>query len=143
MQGGVQLNLPLRNRVAESDAACDQAQVRQVEARTEKLSNQIRQDIEDAQIAVETSFAAYQAAHTSAGYQAQLLAGERDKLAFGQSTNLLVVQNEVYLAQARSTEIAARSNFQKAKIELDRALGDLLEKNSISVDDAVQGQVRP
>ena len=35
-QAGVQLNLPLRNRVAASDAARDQAQVRQVQARTEK-----------------------------------------------------------------------------------------------------------
>jgi outer membrane protein TolC len=47
------------------------------------------------------------------------------------------------LAQARSTEIAARSNFKKAQIELDRALGDLLEKNGISLEEAVQGQVKP
>ena len=143
MQGGVQLNLPLRNRVAQADAARDEVQVRQSQARTEKLENQIREDIENAVIAVETSFAAYQAARASAGYQAQLLAAERDKLEFGQSTNLLVIQNEAYLAQARSTEIAARSNYQKARIELDRSLGDLLEKNGISLDDAVQGQVKP
>ena len=138
----MQLNLPLRNRTAEADAARDQVQVRQVQARTEKLENQIRQDIENAQIAVETSFAAYKAAVTSRGYQEQLLQAERDKLAFGQSTPLLVIQNEAYLSQARSTEIAARSNFQKARIELDRSLGDLLEKNGISLDDAVQGQIK-
>ena len=143
VQGGLQLNLPLRNRVAEADAARDEVQVRQAQARTEKLGNQIRQDIENAQISVETSFAAYKAAVTSRGLQEQLLRAERDKLEFGQSTNLLVVQNEAYLSQARSTEIAARSNYQKAKIELDRSLGDLLEKNGISLEDAVQGQVRP
>ena len=77
-QAGVQLNLPLRNRVAEADAARDQVQVRQVQARTEKLENQIRQDIEDAQIALETSFAAYKAARTSRGYQEVLLQAERD-----------------------------------------------------------------
>jgi outer membrane protein len=143
VQGGVQLNLPIRNRVATADAARDQVQVRQVQARTEKLENQIRQDIENAEIALETSFAAYQAAVSSRGYQQQLLQAERDKLEFGQSTNLLVIQNEAYLAQARSTEIAARSNYQKAQIELDRNLGDLLEKNGISLDDAVQGTVKP
>ncbi len=142
VQGGVQLNLPLRNRVAQSDAARDAVQVRQVQARTEKLSNQIRQDIENAQIALETSFAAYQAAVTSRGYQEQLLQAERDKLEFGQSTPLLVIQNETYLEQAKSTEIAARSNYQKARIELDRSLGNLLDKNGISIDDAVQGTVR-
>lgn len=142
VQGGVQLNLPLRNRVAQADAARDAVQVRQVEARTEKLANQIRQDIESAQIALETSFSAYQAARTSRGYQEQLLQAERDKLEFGQSTPLLVIQNETYLEQAKSTEIAARSNYQKARIELDRSLGNLLDKNGISIEDAVQGTVR-
>ena len=142
VQGGVQLNLPIRNRLAESDAARDQIQVRETQARTEKLENSIRQDIEGAEVAVETSFAAYNAAKTSRGYQEQLLQAERDKLQFGQSTNLLVVQDEAYLAQARSTEIAARSNYQKARIELDRALGDLLEKNGISLDQSIQGQLQ-
>lgn len=64
---------------------------------------------------------------------------ERDKLSVGQSTDLAVLQDEAYLAQARSTEIAARSNWKKAHIELDHALGDLLEKNHIVVDDAIRG----
>ncbi len=141
-QAGIQLTLPLRNRIAQSDAARDALQLRQVEARTEKLANSIRQDVENAEIALETSFAAYQAAVTSRGYQEELLGAERDKLEFGQSTNLLVIQNEAYLAQARSTEIAARSNYIKARIELDRSIGDLLQKNGISLDDAIQGQVQ-
>ncbi len=143
VQGGVQLNLPLRNRVAQSDAARDAVQVRQTQARTEKLSNQIREDIENAQIALETSFAAYKAAQSSRSYQDQLLQADRDRLEFGESTNLQVVQDVAYLAQARQSEIAARSNYQKARIELDRSLGDLLDKNGISLEDAVQGQVGP
>ena len=142
-QAGVQLNLPLRNRTATADAARDAVQVRETQARTEKLAEQIRQDIENAQIAVETSFAAYKAALASRGYQEQLLQATRDMLEFGQSTQLDVVQGQAYLAQARSTEIAARSNYKKAQIELDRALGDLLDKNGISLEDAVQGQVKP
>lgn len=142
VQGGLQLNLPLRNRVAQADAARDAAQVRQVQARTEKLSDQIRQDIENAQIALETSFGAYQAAQSSRGYQEQLLQADRDRLEFGESTNLQVIQDVAYLAQARASEIAARSNYQKARIELDRDLGDLLDKNGISLEDAVQGSVK-
>lgn len=142
-QAGIQLNLPLRNRTAQADAARDAVQVRQVQARTEKLSNQIREDIETAEIALETSFAAYKAAKSSRGYQEQLLQADKDRLEFGESTNLQVVQDVAYLAQARESEIAARSNYQKARIELDRSLGDLLDKNGISLDDAVQGQVKP
>jgi outer membrane protein TolC len=142
-QAGIQLNLPLRNRTAQADAARDAVQVRQVQARTEKLAEQIREDIENAEIALETSFAAYKAAESSRDYQDQLLQATRDLVEFGQQTNLNVVQGVAFLAQARSTEIAARSNWKKAQIELDRSLGDLLEKNGISLEDAVQGSVKP
>jgi len=141
-QGGIQLTLPLRNRVAQSDAARDTVQLRQAQARTEKLSDQIRESIENAVIALETAQAAYKAATTSREYQEQLLQSERDKLSVGESTNLLVIQNETYLAQARSTEIAARSNWKKAQIDLDHALGNLLERNGIKLDDAIAGSVR-
>jgi len=142
-QGGIQLTLPLRNRVAQSDAARDTVQLRQAQARTEKLSDQIRESIENAVIALETAQAAYKAATTSRDYQEQLLQSERDKLSVGESTNLLVIQNETYLAQARSTEIAARSNWKKAQIDLDHALGNLLERNGIQLDEAIAGTVRP
>ncbi len=141
-QAGVQLTLPIRNRVASADAARDTVQLRQVEARTEKLAAQAREEIESAVVALQTAEAAYRAATRSRDYQQQLLDAERDKLSVGQSTDLLILQNEAYLAQARSTEIAARSNWMKAHIELDRALGDLLEKNNISLDDAIDGKLR-
>ncbi len=140
-QGGIQLTLPLRNRVAQSDAARDAVQLRQAQARTEKLANQIRESIENATIAVDTAYAAYRAATTSRDYQEQLLQSERDKLSVGESTNLLVVQNETYLAQARSTEIAARSNWKKAQIDLDHAIGNLLDRNNIKLDDAISGTI--
>ena len=140
-QAGVQVTLPLRNRVAASDAARDTVELRQVEVRTEKLAAQIREDVETAVVALQTAEAAYRAATTSRDYQSQLLDAERDKLSVGQSTDLAVLQNEAYLAQARSTEIAARSNYMKARIELDRALGDLLEKNNIQLDDAIDGKL--
>ena len=140
-QAGIQLTLPLRNRVAEADAARDTVQVRQVQARTEKLAQGVRQDVETSVVALQTSDAAYRAAVSSREYQAQLVDAERDKLSVGQSTDLAVLQDEAYLAQARSTEIAARSNYMKARIELDHALGDLLEKNGITLDDAVRGQL--
>ena len=141
VQAGVQLTLPLRNRVAQADAARDQIQLRQVQARTEKLAAQVREEVETAVVSLQTAEAAYQAATTSRKYQEQLLDAERDKLSVGQSTDLNVLQNEAYLAQARSTEIAARSNYMKARIELDHSLGDLIEKNNVELDDAIKGQL--
>jgi len=140
-QAGLQVTLPLRNRVAAADAARDTVQLRQVQARTEKLAAQVREDVETSVVALQTAQAAYRAASASRDYQQQLLDAERDKLSVGQSTDLLVLQNEAYLAQALSTEIAARSNYMKARLALDHALGDLLEKNNIDLDDAIKGQL--
>ena len=141
-QGGVQLNLPLRNRIAQADSARDTIQLRQAQGRTAKLENDIRQQIENASIALETAHQAYAAAVESRNYQQQLLQAEIDKFAVGASTNFMIVQDQAYLAQARSTEVAARSDWMKARISLDRALGNLLERNNISMEDAIIGQVR-
>ena len=137
-QGGVQLNMPLRNRVAQADAARDSIQLRQTQGRTTRLENDIRQQIENAAIALETAHQAYAAAVESRDYQQQLLQAEIDKFTVGASTNYLIVQDQAYLAQARSTEVAARSDWMKAQIALDRALGNLLQKNNIQIDDAIR-----
>jgi outer membrane protein len=140
-QGGLQLSLPLRNRIAQADAARDEIQLRQAQGRSLQLENQIRQQIENAAIALENAHQAYAAAVESRNYQQQLLQAEKDKFSVGESTNYLIVQDEAYLAQARSTEVAARSDWMKARIGLDQSLGNLLEKNSISLDDAIRGQL--
>lgn len=141
-QGGLQISLPLRNRIAQADAARDAIQVRQAEGRTRKLENEIRQQVENASIALETAHQAYAAAVESVNYQQQLLQAEIDKLSVGESTNYLVVQDQAYLAQARSTEVAARSDWMKAQLSLDRALGNLLEKNDVALAQAIEGSVQ-
>src|SRR6202034_695117 len=70
-QAGVQLNLPVRNRVAESDAARDAVQLRQVQARTENLAPTVQQDVEPAVVALEPAQAAYTTARESLNFQSQ------------------------------------------------------------------------
>ena len=140
-QAGIQLNLPLKNHVAQADAARDLIQVRQAEARTQLLANQVREQVENSVIALQTARSALNAAIESRVYQEQLLDAEKDKLGVGASTNYLVIQQESFLAQARSTEVAARSVWIKARVALDRATGDLLERHGITYDDAVNGSL--
>lgn len=139
-QGGLELNMPLRNRIAQSDAARDTIQLRQAQGRAAQLENDIRQQVENSVIALDTAHQAYAAAVESRNYQQQLLQAEIDKFSVGESTNFLIVQDEAYLAQARSTEVAARSNWMKARLALDHSLGNLLEKNNIQYDDIVRGK---
>ncbi len=142
-EGGVQLSLPFRNRIAQADAARDEMQLRQMQARVQQLENQVRDEIENASIAVDVARTAYGAAVRSRVYQEQLLQAEKEKLSVGASTNFFIVQDESYLAQARSTEVVARSTYIKAKVALQRALGTLLEDSGIELDDAIRAQLPP
>jgi outer membrane protein TolC len=66
---------------------------------------------------------------------------EQQKFDVGISTNYLVIQFQTFLAQARSTELAAKGAYAKARIALDRALGRTLDVNHVSLTEAYRGQV--
>jgi outer membrane protein len=133
-QAGIQVRLPLRNRVAQADAARDLLLLRQAETRTQRLANEVREEVENSLIAFKTARSALAAAIQSREYQQNLAATEKSKLSFGASTKFLVIQQQSYVAQAQSTEVAARNICIKAQLALDRAVGDLLEKNGIAFD---------
>jgi outer membrane protein len=138
---GLNLTLPVRNRVAQSDVARDELQVRQTQVRVKQLQNQIRTEVEDALIALQRTRAAYDAAVQTAKLQEESLAIEQEKFDVGLSTNFLVIQYQGYVAQARSTAVAALDAYAKAKVQYERAAGLTLNNHNISVDEAVKGHV--
>lgn len=66
---------------------------------------------------------------------------EQQTFDVGLSTNLLVIQYQTALAQARSTEVAAKSAYTKAKIALERATGTILDDNHVTIEEAYRGNV--
>jgi hypothetical protein len=52
-----------------------------------------------------------------------------------------VLQQSSALTQSRSNLVGARASYEKARVELDRATGQLLEHNSIDLSDAESGVV--
>jgi outer membrane protein len=137
-EAGIEIGLPIRNRIARSDAGRDALQVRQMQARLQQLQNQVIEEVESASRGLQMARKAYDAAVQSRIYQEQLLQAEKDKLSVGASANFFIVQDQSFLAQSRSTEVAARSAYIKAKFALDRATGSVLENNHINVDDAIR-----
>jgi outer membrane protein len=137
---GLQMTLPLRNRVAEADLARDELQVKQSEIRLRQLQNQARLEVEDALIAMRRARASYEAAAEARRLQDESLSAEQAKFEVGASTSFFVIQYESLLAQARSTEVAARSSYVKAKAALQRAMGTILDENHISVEAAIKGK---
>jgi outer membrane protein TolC len=138
---GIQLSLPWHNRIAQGDYARDEIQFRQTEVRFQQLQNQIRLEVESALTALRRSRAAYNAAVEARILQEQSVQIELEKYASGVSTNFLVMQYQSFLAQARSTEVAAKSVYAKAQTALERAVGMTLQNHNISVDEALRGQV--
>jgi len=51
------------------------------------------------------------------------------------------MQYQSFVAQARSTEVAARNVYVKAQTALERALGLTLEDHNVSVDSTYHGRV--
>jgi outer membrane protein TolC len=139
---GLQLNLPLRNRIAEADFARDQIQVKQSEVRLRQLENQARLEVEDAIIALRRARASADAAAQARQFQQESLAAEQAKFDVGASTSFFVVQYQSLLAQAQSTEVAAKSAYVKARAALERAIGSILTENGISVEAALKGTMR-
>jgi outer membrane protein TolC len=138
---GLNLTLPLRNRAAQADLARDELTVRQTQVRTKQLENTVRVQVEDALIALERTKSAYEAAADSRKLQEQSLELEQERFNVGLSTNFLVIQYQSYVAQARSSEVAALGAYAKARTQLDSAMGIILRANGITLPIAYQGAI--
>jgi outer membrane protein TolC len=139
---GLQVTLPIHNRIAEADLARDELQVKQSQIRVQQLQNQASLEVEDALIAMRRARASWEAAVQARKFQQESLEAEQTRFEVGASTAFFVIQYESLLAQARSTEVAAKSSYVKARAALDRATGAILEAHNISIDAALKGQAR-
>lgn len=140
-QVGIQLSIPLRNRVAQADYARDQIQMRQTDVRLHMLENQARLEVQNALLSLERAHAACVAAVQTRQLQEEALAAEQERYTVGASTSFYIIQYERDVTQARSTEVAAQGAYAKAKTALDRVLGETLENNHISMAEALTGEV--
>jgi outer membrane protein TolC len=135
------LNIPIRNRAAQSLQIRSELEYRQAEMRQQQIENQVGIEVRNAQYAVQQNRASVESAKAALDLARQSLDAEQKKYQFGTSTTTLVLQYESQLATAESTLVNATVAYEKSRIELDRATGSLLDHNGISVDDAVRGQV--
>lgn len=138
---GVQLNLPLRNRVARSDLTRDELQKRQTQVRINQLDSQVRLQVGNAQIAVRQARNSYEAAVEARKLQQQALDVEQARYDEGVDTAYDLIQYERNLAQAESAEVSALGVYAKSKSALERAVGLTLKNNNVSIDEAYDGKV--
>jgi outer membrane protein TolC len=140
---GLSLNIPLRNRIAKSDEYRAGLELRQAQLRAQQLQKQIRIEVRNAQYALEQG-----AARVTSALKARDLAQKTFEIttkeqSLGAGSALQTLTSRHDLATAESALVAARTAYQKDRVELDRATGSTLVANAISVESARTGGAPP
>ena len=138
---GVNINIPLRNRLAQADQARSQMEYRQTEMRLQQLYTQIRIQVINAQYALTNDRANVLAAQTARDFNAQSLEAEQKKNKLGASTTANVLQQERLLATGENNLISATAAYAKDRSSLQQILSNTLDRYSISLVDAASGKV--
>ncbi|HMD50010.1 MAG TPA: TolC family protein, partial [Bryobacteraceae bacterium] len=137
---GVNITLPLRNRVAQADLARDEILLRQSQIRTEQFRKQAQLEVEDAVVAMRRARASYEAALQTQALQQESLEAEQAKFEVGASTAFFIIQYQSLLGQAESTVVVARSAYLKARAALQRATATILADNHVELEPAMRGR---
>lgn len=138
---GLTLNIPIRNRQGQADQVRAELEYRQAQVRLQQLSNQVRIEVRNAQFALQQNRASVQAAQAAVDFANETLHAEQQKLSAGVSNPTAVLQDESGLTTAESNLVSAKAAYEKARVELDRATGLLLDHSGIVMADAERGEV--
>ena len=130
---GVAISLPLRNRTAEGQLGHSLVEGKRIATQREQLEQLIQVEVRNALQSLRTSDARLRSAAIARSTAEQQYDSERRKLDVGQSTVFLVLERQTALATARGNELRAQTDLNKAIAELQRATGNSLTANNVTV----------
>jgi outer membrane protein TolC len=135
---GFNLNIPIRNRVAKADQYRSELEYRQAELRREELRKQIRIEVRNAEYALEQTAARVGAAQKARDLAQRTFEITQKEQALGSGSTFQTMTAQRDLSLAQLDLVTARTVYEKAKIEVDRATGATLEHNGIQIQDAIK-----
>jgi outer membrane protein TolC len=138
---GLNLNIPIRNRVAKADQYRSELEYRQAELRMEQLKKQIRIEVRNAQYALDQTGARVQAARKARDLAERTFEIMKKEQTLGAGSNYQTMTAQRDLALAELDLVNALTVYEKARVEVDRATGTTLEHNGIQIADALSGTV--
>jgi outer membrane protein TolC len=136
---GLNVNIPIRNRVAQADYQRAVLVQRQNEAQLQQLKNAAILDVRNTYIALVQNRARVEAAGKARELQQQTFDAEQKKYQLGASTVYNVILTQRDLITAQGTELRALADLVEAKANYERALGRTLEVNNVTVADSGRG----
>src|SRR5215470_13015340 len=138
---GFNLNIPIRNRVAKADQYRSELEYRQAELRREQLRKQIRIEVRNAEYALEQTAARVEAARKARDLAQRTFEITQKEQTLGAGSTYQTMTAQRDLALAELDLVTAKTVYEKAKIEVDRATGATLEHNGIQIQDALNGTI--
>src|SRR5215471_2690905 len=130
---GVAISLPFHNKTAEANLAGARIQREQLEASYRSQDQSIEMDVRNAAQSVDTAQKRVVASRAARESAEQQLAGEQKLYDVGRSTTFLLLQRQQELTSARTTELQAQTDYNKALADLQRATGSTLHANNVTV----------
>jgi outer membrane protein TolC len=136
---GFNFTIPLNNKaaIANHDKAVNDRATS--EANIAAIAQQILLDVRNALQQVELNRARIDTAQIALDLQQKTLDAEKTKFDLGTSTLTFVLTQQNNLALAQTALLQTKVNFAKARIDLDNAMGLLLQRNNVELDKALNG----
>lgn len=131
---GINFNLPLfGDKTAKANYGHSVVEGERLEVQREQLEQNIQVEVRNAIQGIRTAEARLRAAAIARENSEKQYESEKRKLDEGQSDTYKVLDRQTALAAARSNELRARTDLNKAIAELQRATGDTLRANDVEI----------
>jgi outer membrane protein TolC len=138
---GLNLSIPIRNRIAKADQFRAELEYRQQELYEQQLKKQIRTAVLNAAVTEEQSAARVQAAIKARDLAQRRFDIDKQEQQLGSGSIYQTLTGQRDLSIAQSTLVTAQTTYEKAKVDLTRATGTTLDQLGITIDEAKTGVV--
>jgi len=135
------LTVPIRNRSAQADLITQELQYRQAQIQDKQLRNSTKLNVINNQTALMEARGAYELSIEARRLQEQTQTATRRKYELGTATILDVVTVQQTTVARELSEVNALNTYIHARLNLENALGAVLDNYNVSVGDAKKGVV--
>ncbi len=141
VSGGFYFSTPIGNHQAQADYGVEQLQLKQGDVSSQRDKNAILVDISNEMLALRQARSRYAVASDALTLQQQLLDAEKNRFQYGTGTTSAVVVAQRAVVAAQTTLINSVSAYAHARASLEKALGETLDVNHVSLDEGLEGRV--
>jgi outer membrane protein TolC len=134
---GFSFTMPLSNKAAKADYDRAVNERRLSESRADVTRQQILLEVRNALTQITQTKGTIDASRIARELAEERVQAEQTKFNLGTSTLFFVLDEQRNFAQAQTTEVQSLVSFNKALVDLDKAMGLTLMKNNIQVEKAI------